>query len=98
MDIQTMLEKMVDSWKIAHYFDRKFMNAGYSDNPYMDISARIADAIYSLLGEETETFEESFTCRTLKNKAFSVKECAAALFREHERRVALDYIEGRRVV
>ena len=34
---------------------------GYAENPYWDTFATIADGIYKLIGEHTETFDESIT-------------------------------------
>ena len=40
---------------------------GFPDNPYWDILGCISDAIYSLIGEDTQTFDESRTYSVLNN-------------------------------
>lgn len=55
---------------------------GFADNPFWDNYAIVADGIYDLIGEHTETFEESVTHLAL-----------TAPFLTNERRTEMLYAE-----
>ena len=61
MDIESVLNDMASAGMIAKKMDDVLHKAGYDDNPYFSIYGHITDAIYKLIGESTETFEESVT-------------------------------------
>ena len=66
MNTQNTLLRMVRSARKALQMDRDMRSAGYSNNPFADILGDIADAIYYMIGEEAETFDESVTWLALK--------------------------------
>lgn len=95
MDIQRSLEHLVKAWREAQKLNKALTNLGYSNTPYFELAGHISDAIYSLLGENTDTFDESITCIILTNELLSDLECADVLYHEHQRRIANDYLSGR---
>ena len=80
MRIKSALLKLTKAARDAHYMDSAMETAGYSSNPYADIYGNIADAVYELLGEHTDTFDESVTCATLLSFAITNEQCAEYLF------------------
>jgi len=56
-----VLKKMIRASEKARKIDAVLKPLGYSDNPFFDIFGDIADAVYSLVGEKKDNFEESAT-------------------------------------
>ena len=71
MEIMEAFGKMVDVAITARDLDNAMQSAGFDETPYTEIYGGIADAIYSLLGEKTDTFEESVTYDVLSSKKYS---------------------------
>ena len=61
MDMESVLKDLVDAWKLANDMDNAMRDHGFDNNPYFMIGGGIADAIYKLLCEHTDTFEKSVT-------------------------------------
>ena len=80
MRMKSALFKLTKAARHAHYFESAIRDAGYSSSPYADIFGDIADAIYELLGEHTETFDDSVTCATLLSFSITNEQCAEYLF------------------
>ena len=54
-------ERLIRTAEKARHMDNEMAKIGYANSLYADIFGDIADAIYKLLGENTRTFESSFT-------------------------------------
>lgn len=74
------LERMVCSARKAFAIDKRLMELGYRDTPYFEIYGEIADAIYYMLNEQTDTFDKSVAYRTLHDKSMTDLQCAEKLF------------------
>lgn len=59
------LAKFVEAGRIARMVDEAMHDVGYNDTPYFHIYGKISDAIYELLHENTETFEQSLTYKIM---------------------------------
>lgn len=67
---------LITAWRKAMHLDSTLISAGYSETPYFDIAARIADSIYLMLGEKTDTFGESVTCHVLSDLSLTDEQAA----------------------
>lgn len=73
MDNETLnaLEKIAETACKAKELSDALDAAGFPDSPYFDMYARLADALYGLLHEKTETFEESSAYRILNDDSLT---------------------------
>lgn len=62
-----------------------FASCGYPENPYWDNFSTAADGIYKLIGEHTETFEESITYLVLTAPYLTNKRRAEMLYAEYQK-------------
>ena len=76
---------LVNAYRNASNLDDGLINLGFTTTPCFDIAGDIADAIYYMLGENTETFDESVTAQTLWNAELSNDQCGNILL-QHCRR------------
>ena len=81
--------KLISTAEKAKHMDEEMVKLGYSDNLYADIFGDIADAIYKLLGENTKTFESSFTYVMLNTDAVSVDGRATLLSERFKKRLPI---------
>lgn len=65
MEIRKALESFVKVAKQAKKISDTMVCMGMNDNVFFSIYAEIADGIYNLIGEETDTFDESVTCNAI---------------------------------
>ena len=79
MNMKNVFADLVNAANMAQMMDSAMKSAGYDENPYFDIYGNIADAIYTLLGEHTNTFEESVTFKVLNSTHLSVDDAAEIL-------------------
>ena len=63
MDVEFVINNLVAAGMKAKELDDAMQKAGYDSNPFFSIYGSIADAVYYMLGEETETFDKSVTYR-----------------------------------
>lgn len=94
MDIENALLRLVKACRESHKLDQALMTAGYASSPYFSILGHIIDGIYFLIGDNTETLEESVAYQVLNNDSLSDSECVSILLRKHERSVVEDYLSG----
>ena len=59
--IKDALLRLVKAGRTAKTMQEAFVTVGLKDNALFDIYGNILDAIYAIVGERTETFEESVT-------------------------------------
>jgi hypothetical protein len=76
---------LVKAWRTANHMNCESSLIGFDNTPYTEISGNISGAIYLMLGENTQTFDESFTYAALYGDAPD-EECTNLLFAEFERR------------
>ena len=60
-------------------------SCGYLENPYWDTFSTSADAIYKLIGEHTETFEESITYLVLTAPYLTNQRRTEMLYAEYQK-------------
>lgn len=62
------LIRMVHVARKTMELDNMFMKLGYDNTPYFDIHGTIIDAIYHLIGERTNSLDESVTYQTIHDE------------------------------
>lgn len=85
MEIRSVFLKLTKAARTAHYLDDAMQTAGYPSSPYADIFGHIADAIYTLLDEHTDTFDESITYASVLSFVNSDEQCAEFLYRAYKK-------------
>jgi len=66
MDTKKVFLHLVKAARDSLHLESTLSNIGYSETPYFNLYGEIAEAIYDLLDEDTDTFEESATARILQ--------------------------------
>lgn len=84
MNIESVLTELVEAGMLAKKMDNALHDAGFDGSPYFSIYGNIADAIYKLIGEHTETFDESITAHVLNPITLSTKEAVSILLKAHK--------------
>ena len=74
MKIESVFRNLVDAGVRARKLDEAMKNAGFDDNPYFEIYGCVAQAIYSLLDEHTENYEDSIADYSLSDKLHGIQE------------------------
>lgn len=69
MNMEKALTKLISAVKTAKKMDEAMREAGYENNPYFDIWGDIAEAVYALLDEHTDTFDSSVTAQVISDMA-----------------------------
>lgn len=85
MEIESVLKHMVSIARKTNHISEQLQVIGLGDEPFFTLYGEAADAIYGLLGEETETFDESETCITLNDPMVSDADCVRILMKVYER-------------
>lgn len=73
---------MVKVARKAMEHDQANVKLGYPANPFFDLYGDALDAIYYLIGENTESLKESVTYRTVHNESLTDEQCAERLMAE----------------
>lgn len=84
-NIRDALLRLVRAGMAAKRMQEAFLNGGLNDNPLFQIYGDIADAIYCLIGEHTDTFEESTTHLALTVPALDDEHRVRVLMAEYKR-------------
>ena len=79
--LQREVEAARDLLKIHKVMDA----CGYPENPFWDNYAAVADGIYKLIGEHTDTFEESITHLALTTPYLTVDRRVEMLIAEYRK-------------
>lgn len=83
--MEKLLMHMVRAAMLAGRMDEELRKLGYGDTPYWNIYGEMTDAIYELLEEQTETFEQSVTHAVLKAETLT----------DEQRVLVLQYAHGK---
>lgn len=59
MNTKSVLTHMIRAGRDALHLEKTLTDIGYKETPYFNLYGEITDAIYVLLGEQTDTIEES---------------------------------------
>ena len=81
-EIKDALLRMVRAGRSTKEMCDCFVQAGLDDNKLFEIYGEIADAIYGLLGERTQTYEESVTYIALTTPILTDERRAEMLYSE----------------
>lgn len=79
MDKKRVLTHLVKAGRDTLHMESTLKSIGYDCTPYIDLFGEIADAVYEMLGEETETFDESITYAAMHDIYTSDEICAERL-------------------
>ena len=79
MNEKRVLTHLVKAARDAIHMERVLKEIGYKETPYFGLYGEIADAMYCLIGEETETFTESETHNAINDTYTPDEECAERL-------------------
>lgn len=74
-----------------------YQTVGLDDNLLFETYGEIADAIYGLVGEQTETFEESVTCLTMSAPFLKDERRAEMLYAEYLRNREMEPYTGEEI-
>ena len=85
MGIESVMVNLVEGWDRATEIDKAMITAGYEINPYSDIAACIAEAIYHMIGDEGD-YENSATSYILNSDDMSREERVADLISCYNKR------------
>ena len=83
-NVRDALSRMFKAHRLANKYAKVFEPY---DSPFSDIADDIADSIYYLIGEDTETFEESVTANVLGTSSLTVERAVALLEGEYKRNI-----------
>lgn len=79
MDSKKVLTHLIRAGRDALHIERTLNELGYKETPYYNLYGEIADAIYTMLGENTESFDESITHATIHDVYLADEICAEQL-------------------
>lgn len=74
MRIKYAFLNLVDAGLMAKKMDKAMQDAGFDNNPYFEIYGCVAQAIYYLLGEDRDDFENSLADYSLSDNLHSREE------------------------
>lgn len=83
--IKDALLRMVTAAMNTKRLQEAFVDAGLKDNMVFGVYSDIADAIYHLIGEETETFESSVTSIALETPLLNTNRRVEILMAEYRK-------------
>ena len=82
--MEKLLTRLVKVARKAYKTDLALQQLGYDETPYFDIYGEILDGIYELLGEKTDTLEESYTYQfVIFNDYLPPEQAAKELMKEY---------------
>ena len=84
-NIRDALLRDVDACREMLKLHDAMASCGYPENPYWDTFATMADGIYKLIGEHTETFEASITHLALTTPYLTVDRRVEMLMAEYRK-------------
>ena len=84
METKEALTRMVKAGRIALTTDNGLRALGYDDTPYYAIYGAIADAVYILIGEITDTFTDSVTRLALESPDMTDSQRVSLLMSAYE--------------
>ena len=76
MDSKQVLTHLIRAGRDALHLEKTLSGLGYKETPYFNLYGEIANAIYDLIGEDTDTFDQSVT-HSVMNDMFTPDELAA---------------------
>lgn len=84
-EIRDALLRLVNAGLATKDMQEAYLKVRLDDNKLFDIYGSILDAIYKLIGEHTETFEESVTFLTMTAPMLTHERRAEMLYSEYKK-------------
>ena len=87
MRVKRALTHLVKAGRDALHLEKTLKELGYKDTPYFNLYGEIAEAMYCILEEDTDSFEESETYNAMHDIYSSDEMCAerlADIFRSNQ--------------
>lgn len=79
MNIKKVLTHLIRAGRDALHLEESLKEFGYGDTPYYNLYGEISEAVYAMLGEETDTIDESITAKAMNDYCTSDEICAENL-------------------
>lgn len=79
MDSKKILTHLIRAGRDALNLENMLTTIGYKETPYFNLYGDIAEAVYTLLGENAESFDESITYAVMNDPITSDEACAEEL-------------------
>lgn len=79
MDTTKILTHLIRAGRDALNMENQLRQLGYDSTPYYGLYGEIAEAVYCIMGEKTESFDESVTHAAMHDPCTTDKQCAEAL-------------------
>ena len=79
MDTKVVLTHLIKAGRDALHMEESLKKLGYAETPYYDLYGEISEAIYCILGEDTDTFDESSTYAAIHDYFLTDEQCAEDL-------------------
>lgn len=79
MDTKKILTHLIRAGRNAMSLENVLTSLGYKETPYFNLYGDISEAVYTLLGEKTESFEDSVTYAVMVDPLMSDADCAEEL-------------------
>lgn len=85
MNIEESLKRMIHIAVSSAEADEAMRSIGFSSSPFFEIYGEAADAIFFLIGDRADRFENSVTYRAIHEEGLSEDERLAILMDEYKR-------------
>ena len=79
MDAKLVLTHLIRAGRDALHMENVLNELGYHGTPYFNLHGEISDAIYEMIGENTETFDQSETYAAMHDIYTTDEICAEQL-------------------
>lgn len=79
MNTKKVLTHLIKAGRDALHLENTLSSIGYKETPYFNLHGEITDAIYTMLGEDTDSLEESMTYAAMNDIFTSDEQCAEQL-------------------
>ena len=79
MNKEKVFVHLVKAGRDAYHLEQKLNGLGYRETPYFNLYGEISEAMYHMLGEKTDSFEESITHAAVHDMLTTDEECAEHL-------------------
>lgn len=79
MDKKKVFVHLVKASRDAYHLEQTLNSVGYTETPYFNLYGEISEAMYHMLGEKTDTFDESITHAAVHDVFTTDEQCAEQL-------------------
>lgn len=79
MDMKKTITHLIKAGRDAMHLDSTLGNIGYDGTPYFNLYGDICEALYAMLGEDTDSFEQSETYAVMHDCLMPDEMCADQL-------------------